>query len=249
MGFSGESNLDKILFGDSDMPFVLLKVEDAERNNDRVYLTVHNHLKEKELQIALPIQYVSYENIDIVDLLSAVNNYNYNNQNKETKKHRYEVYLGLGRKGINGAIPQNDNRWILQDPRSFNIVVSSGGLKNVYNAFRNLWKGRATVLRPTSELAPYRNSLWGQGDYIIVYQNIQQVEEVLNLTNLAKYISKTNNLDPSSLYVGTIAVVKESGVYKKSYEGKEFLVVRVKNYYDTDIIFRTEKYIPLFSDL
>jgi len=246
MGFSRELNLEKILFRDSDIPFVSLKVKKAKINNDVAYLTVKDHI---ELRIKLPTPYVSNGNINIVNLLSAVKSYN------QEKGDNVGVYTLLGKESIKEAIPQNDNKhnkWILQYPMSFNIVVSSRGLKEVYNAFQNLWKGRATVLRPTSERAPYRNSLWGQDDYIIVYQNMQQVKSALNQIGLASYILRTNNLDSSSqriLYVGTIAVVKELGVYEKSSEGKKYLVVKVKNYYDTVIIVRPEQYISLFSEL
>jgi hypothetical protein len=241
--------LDKILFGGSDMQFIPLKLIDGEKDSNNAYLTLYNPLTNNQLQIALPIQYVSNGNIDIVDLLSAVKNYN---QNYGTN---YEVYVVLGRLGLDQAIQQN-GVWYLPAPQIYyNIVISDGGWQDVYNALLNLFNGNATVVMPTSNQGPYSNSLWawinGVGSVVIVYQSGQQVNSVVNDIYLTDSILGTsNNPNPTSggiLHVDTIANVQQVGVYNSG--GNQYPVYGVNDYDITIIDFETEEGNPLFSNL
>jgi hypothetical protein len=242
-------NLEEILFGNSDMQFIPLKVTKVVTDNNNAYLTVYNPLTNTQLQIALPIQYVSNGNINIGNLLSAVNNYNQNNRTN------YIVYFIVGRAGLNQAILQN-GIWYLPDSIYYNILISNRGWKDVYNALQNLGNGNAMVVMPTSNQGPYANSLWGwsnqpingYNNIIILYQNGQQVNSVLNYINLADYILGTpNNSNPSSqgtLHVDTIAGIQELGVYENRYP-----VVGVNNYLGTYIVFIQAQGYQLFSNL
>jgi hypothetical protein len=242
-------SLEEILFGDTDMPFISLKLIDAEKDSNNAYLTLYNPLTDKQLQIALPIQYVSNGNIDIVDFLLAVKNYN---QNYGTD---YEVYLILGRAGLNQAIQQNGVWYLPASQIYYNILISDRGWQDVYNALMNLLNGNATVVMPTSYQGPYSNSLWawinGIGSVVTVYQNGQQVNNVVNDINLADYILGTpNNPNPTSggiLHIDTIANVQQVGVYNSG--GNQYPVYGVNDYDITIIDFETEEGNPLFSNL
>jgi hypothetical protein len=240
-------NLEEILFGNSDMQFIPSKVTEVVTDSNNAYLTLYSPLTNTQLQIALPIQYVSNGNINIEDLLSAVKNYNSNHG------ANYKVYLVLGRANINQAILQN-GIWYLPAPQIYyNIIISDRGWKNVYNTLQNLWNGNAMVVMPTSNQGPYANSLWGwnnsiNNSIIILYQNGQQVSSVLNYIKLADYILGTpNNSNPSSqgiLHVDTIASTQESGIYQNQYP-----VYAVNNYSTTLIAFIQKQGNQLFSNL
>jgi hypothetical protein len=242
-------SLEDIVFGGSDMPFIPLKLIDAEKDSNNAYLTLYNPLKNNQLQIALPIQYVSNGNIDIVDILSAVKNYN---QNYGTE---YEVYVVVARLGLDQAIQQN-GVWYLPAPQIYyNILISNRRWKDVYNALLKLLNGNATVVMPTSYQGPYSNSLWawinGIGSVVTVYQSGQQVNSVENYINLANYILGTpNNPNPTSggiLHVDTIANVQQVGVYNSG--GNQYPVYGVNDYDITIIDFETEEGNPIFSNL
>jgi hypothetical protein len=239
--------LEEILFGNSNMQFIPLEVTDVKVDSNNAYLTLYNPLINTQLQIALPIQYVSNGNINIGNLLSAVKNYNSNNGTD------FIVYLVLGRAGLNQAILQN-GIWYLPAPQIYyNIIISDRGWKNVYNALQNLWNENAMVVMSTSQQGPYSNSLWGwnnsiNSSIIILYQNGQQVGSVVNYINLADYILGTpNNSNPSSqgtLHVDTIASTQELGVYENKYP-----VVGVNNYLGTYIVFIQGQGYQLFPNL
>jgi len=239
-------NLEEILFGNSDKQFIPLEVTDVKIGSNNAYLTVYDYLTQTQLQIALPIQYVSNGNINIGNLLSAVNNYNSNNGTN------YKVYLVLGRANVNQAIQQNGIWYLPGSEIYYNILISDRKPQDVYNALQNLLNGNATVVMPTSNQGPYSNSLWGWsngiGSIIIVYQNGQQVNSVTNYINLANSILGTpNNSNPSSqgiLHVDTIASTQESGSYQNQY-----LVYNVNNYYVTGIVFIQSQGYSLFSNL
>jgi hypothetical protein len=237
-------NLEQILFGNSNIQYVPLEVTNVETDSNNAYLTVYDYLTNTQLQIALPIQYVSNGNINIGNLLSAVNNYNQNNGTN------YGLYFVLGRANVNQAIQQN-GIWYLPAPQiNYNILISDRGWKNVYNALQNFGNGNATVVMPTSNQGPYSNSLWGwnNGSSIILYQNGQQVNSVINYINLADSILGTpNNTNPSSqgiLHVDNIASIQESGVYQNQYP-----VYGVNNYFGTYIVFIQQQGNQLFSNL
>jgi len=241
---SRENTLEQILFENSDTSFIPLEITNVETDINNAYLTVYDYLTQTKLQIGLPIQYVSNGNINIGNLISAVNNYNQNNG------PNYKVYFLLGRANVNQAIQENDI-WYLPAPQIYyNILISDRGWKDVYNAFQNLWNGNAMVVMPTSNPGPYSNSLWGwyNGSVIILYQNGQQVNSAANYINLADSILGTlNNSNPSSrgiLHVDTIASIQEAGVYKNQYP-----VYGVNNYLDTYMVLKQEQGNPLFSNL
>jgi hypothetical protein len=239
--------LEEILFGNSDMQFIPLEVTDVKIDSNNAYLTVYDYLTNTQLQIALPIQYLSNGNINIGNLLSGVNNYNL------THGTNYRIYLVLGRANINQAILQNGIWYLPASQIYYNILISDRGWKDIYNALQNLWNGNAMVVMSTSNQAPYANSLWGwnnsiNSSIIILYQNGQQVNSVLNYINLADYILGTpNNSNPSSqgtLHVDTIASTQELGVYENKYP-----VVGVNNYLGTYIVFIQAQGYQLFSNL
>jgi hypothetical protein len=239
--------LEEILFGNSNIQFIPLEVTDVKIDRNNAYLTVYDHLTKTELQIALPIQYVSNGNINIGNLLSVVNNYNQNNRTN------YKVYFVVGRADLDQAILQNGIWYLPASQIYYNIVISDREWKNVYNALQNLWNGNAMVVMPTSQQGPYSNSLWGwnnniNSSIIILYQNGQQVNSVLNYINLADYILGTpNNSNPSSqgiLHVDTIAGIQKSGIYQNQYP-----VYAVNNYPTTLIAFIQKQGYQLFSNL
>ncbi|MFP3132313.1 MAG: hypothetical protein RXQ77_03170 [Candidatus Nanopusillus sp.] len=243
-------NLEQILFGNSNMQFIPLEVTDVEIDNNTAYLTVVNYRTKTELQIELPIKYVSNGNINIKDLLSGVNNYNLNNGTN------YRTYLVLGRANINQAVQQN-GKWILPAPQIYyNILISDRGWKDIYKALPNLWNENAMVVMPTSQQGPYANSLWGwdnvnQDSIIILYQNGQQVNSVLNYINLADSILGTpNNSNPTKegiLHVDTIANTQGVGVYNNG--NNQYPVYGVNNYYGTYIVLIQGQGNELFSNL
>ncbi|NAZ26325.1 MAG: hypothetical protein GU343_02215 [Nanoarchaeota archaeon] len=232
--------LEEILFGNSDIQFIPLEVTNVNIDNNTAYLTVEDPLTKTELQIGLPIQYVSNGNINIGSLLSAV------------KGTNYKVYFVLGKAGLNQAIQQN-GIWYLPPSIYYNIIISDRGWEDVNNALQNLWNGNATVVMPTLEQGPYANGgydVWGwkNGSIIISYQNGQQVNSVEDSINLANSILGTpNNPNPTSkgiVHVDSIVSIKESGVYENKYP-----VYQVNNYFDTLIVFIPEQGYELFSNL
>ena len=242
-------SLEQILFGNSNMLFIPLEVTNVQMGTNNAYLTVYDYLTSTELQMELPIKYVSNGNIDIGNLLSAVNNYNQNNGTN------YRVYVVVARVGLNQAILQN-GKWVLPAPQIYyNIVISDRGWQDVYNALLNLLNGNAMVVMPTSNQGPYSNSLWGWingiGSVVTVYQNGQQVNSVGNYISLADYISGTpNNPNPTSqgiLNVDTIANVQQVGVYNSG--GNQYPVYGVNDYYGTYIVFIQGQGKPLVSNL
>jgi len=243
-------NLEQILFGNRNMQFIPLEVTDVEIGSYNAHLTVYDHLTQTQLQIELPIKYVSNGNINIKDLVSGVNNYNLNNGTN------YRTYLVLGRANINQAVQQN-GKWILPAPQIYyNILISDKGWKDIYKALPNLWNENATVVMPTSHQGPYANSLYGwdnvnQDSIIILYQNGQQVNRVLNYINLADSILGTsNNSNPTKegiLHVDTIANTQRVGVYNSG--GKQYSVYNVNNYYGTYIVLIQGQGNELFSNL
>jgi hypothetical protein len=242
-------SLEDILFGGSDMQFIPLEVTNIQMGTNNAYLTVYDYLTNTELQIKLPIQYVSNRNINIGNLLSAVNNYN---QNPGTN---YKVYLVLGRAGLSQAVQQN-GVWYLPAPQIYyNILITDREWQDVYNALLNLLNGNATVVMPTSYQGPYSNSLWawinGIGNVVTVYQSGQQVNSVEDYINLADYILGTkNNQNPTSggiLHVDTIANVQQVGVYNSG--GNQYPVYGVNDYYGTYIVLIPGKGNLLVSNL
>jgi hypothetical protein len=232
--------LEEILFGNSDIQFIPLEVTNVKIDNNTAYLTVYDYLTNTELQIELPIQYVSNGNINIGNLLSAV------------KGTNYKVYFVLGRANINQAIQQN-GKWNLPAPQIYyNIIISKRGWQDVNNAFQNLLNGNATGVMPTSNQGPYANTLYawinGIGSIIISYQNGQQVNNVVNYINLANSILGTpNNPNPTGkgiVHVVTIADVQQEGKYNNQYP-----VYGVNKYFGTYIVLITEQGAPLVSNL
>jgi hypothetical protein len=246
-----QQSLEQILFGNNNnMQFIPLKVTNVETDSNNAYLTVYDYLTNTQLQIALPIQYVSNGNINIGNLLSAVNSYNSNNGTN------YGLYLVLGRAGLNQAIQQNGIWYLPASQIYYNIIISDRGWKDIYNALQNLLNGNATVVMPTSNQGPYSNSLWGWSNVndesiIIEYQNGQQVNSVTNYINLADYIlGAPNNSNPTSggiLHVDTIANTQQVGVYQS--QGNQYTVYGVNNYYGTYIVLIQEQGNELFSNL
>jgi len=226
------------------MQFIPSEVIDVKTDSNNAYLTVYDYLTNTQLQIALPIQYVSNGNINIGNLLSGANNYN------------SKVYLVLGRANINQAILQNDIWYLPASQIYYNIIISDRGWQDVYNALQYLQNGSYIAVMPTSQQGPYANSLWGwsnqpingYNNIIILYQNGQQVNSVLNYINLADSILGTpNNSNPSSqgtLHVDTIAGIQKLGVYENKYP-----VVGVNNYLGTYIVFIQAQGYQLFSNL
>jgi hypothetical protein len=241
-------SLEQILFGNNNnMQFIPLKVTNVETDSNNAYLTVYDYLTNTQLQIALPIQYVSNGNINIENILSAVKDYNSNNGTN------YGLYLVLGRAGLNQAIQQNGIWYLPASQIYYNILISDREGQDVYNALQNLLNGNATVVMPTSNQGPYSNSLWGWSNVndesiIIEYQNGQQVNSVTNYINLADYILGTpNNSNPTSqgiLHVDTIASTQESSVYQNQYP-----VYNVNNYFGTLIVLKQSQGYELFSNL
>jgi len=239
-----QRTLEEILFGSSNLKFIPLGILDSKVVGNNAYLRVENPYTKAELEIEIPVEYVSRSNINIADIVSAVRKYNSDN------KSNYSVYFILGRANINQAI-QQDGKWILPAPKIYyNIIISDREWEDVYNALQNLWNGNARVVMPTSQKGPYANSLWGwdNGNVIILYQNEQQVNSVVNYINLANSILRTpNNPNPSShgiLHVDTIADIQKLGVYENIYP-----VVGVKNYLGTYIVFIQTQGNQLFSNL
>jgi len=243
-------SLEEILFGDSDMSFIPLEVTGVQIGNSNAHITVYDYVTNTQLQIEIPLQYVSNGNINIGNLLSAVNRYNQNNGTN------YKLYLVLGRAGLNQAIQQN-GQWLLPASQIYyNILISDRGGKDVYNALQNLGNGSATVVMPDSNQGPYSNSLWGWSNVndesiIIEYQNGQQVNSVTNYINLADYILGTpNNSNPTSggiLHVDTIANTQQVGMYNS--DGNQYSVYGVNNYYGTYIVLIQGQGNELFSNL
>jgi hypothetical protein len=243
-------SLEQILFGNNNnMPFIPLEVTGVQIGSQNAHITVYDYLTQTQLEIELPIKYVSNGNINIGNLISAVNNYNQNNGTN------YKVYLVLGRAGLNQAIQQN-GQWLLPATEIYyNILISDRKPQDLYNALQNLWNGNATVVMPTSNQGPYSNSLYGWingiGSIIIEYQNGQQVNSVSDYINLADYILGTpNNPNPTNegiLHVDTIADIQQAGVYNGG--GNQYQVYNVINYYGTGIAFVSEQGTPLFSNL
>jgi hypothetical protein len=233
--------LEEILFGNSDIQFIPLEVTNVNIDNNTAYLTVEDLLTKTELQIGLPIQYVSNGNINIGNLLSAV------------KGTNYKVYFVLGKAGLNQAIQQNGIWYLPASQIYYNIIISKGGWQDVNNALQNLWNGSATVVMPTSQQGPYANGdydVWGwkNGSIIISYQNEQQVNSVEDSINLANSILGTpNNPNPTSegiVHVDSIVDIKKLGVYENKYP-----VYQVNNYFGTYIVFIPEQGYELFSNL
>jgi hypothetical protein len=240
-------NLEQILFGNSNMPFIPLEVTNVQIGSSNAHMTVYDYVTDTQLTVELPIKYVSNGNINIGNLLSAVNSYNQNNGTN------YKVYLVLGSAGLNQAIQQND-QWILPATEIYyNIIISDRDWNDVYNALQNLLNGNATVVMPTSNQGPYSNSLWGWSNVndesiIIEYQNGQQVNSVTNYINLADYILGTpNNSNPTSggiLHVDTIASTQESSVYQNQYP-----LYNVNSYFGTLIVLKQSQGYEFISNL
>jgi len=247
---SQPQSLEQILFGNSNKQFIPLKLTGAQIGINNAYLTAYDYLTNTKLQMKIPIKYVSNGNINIGNILSAVNAYN------RQYGTNYKVYLVLGRAGLSQAILQN-GEWILPDSQiPYNIVISDRDWQDVYNAFQNLLNGNAMVVMPTSNQGPYSNSLWewinGIGSVIILYQDGQQVNSVGNDINLADYILGTpGNSNPSSggiLHVDTIANVQQIGTYQ-SQQGQQYPVYEINDYYGTYIVLIQSQGTSLFSNL
>ena len=235
-------SLEQILFGNNNnMQFIPLEVTGVQVGSSNAHITVYDYVTNTQLQIEIPLPYVSNGNINIGNLLSAVNRYNQNNGTN------YKLYLVLGRAGLNQAIQQNGQWFLPATEIYYNIIISDRGWNDVYNALQNLGNGSATVVMPTSNQGPYSNSLYGWingvGNIIIIYQNGQQVNSIENpntntgYISLADYIlgsSNTNTSNPSSggiLHVDTIANVQQVGEYNNQYP-----VYQVNDYYGTYIV-------------
>ena len=248
--------LEEILFGNSDLEFVPLRILDAKIDGDNAYLLVENPYTKVEVEIEIPVKYVSRShieigNINITDILSAVRKYNSNN------KSNYSVYFILGRSNINNAIELN-GKWKLPAPNIYyNIIVSDKDWKEVYDIVEALKKGKALALMPTLNDCPYSDCVWGGSNQlknkynydsiIIVYQNGQQVNEAKNFIKLASYIlGKPDDKNPTNygiLHVDTVATVEYKGKYENGAP-----IFAVKNYKGTIILFVPGNGNPYASD-
>jgi len=235
-------NLEQILFENSNLQFIPLKVLDVQLNNNTAYLTVWDNYTQTELQLEVPIKYLSKGNITIGDLFSTVKNYN------STYGTNYQLYLVLGRANVNEAIQQN-GKWILPASQIYyNIIISDKNDKDIYDSLQKVMNGNAAVLMPILQSGPYANSLWGWSNQpingydniIILYQNGQQVNSVTNYIKLADYIlGEFGNKNPTQsgiLHVDTIANIDIAGTYQNS-----AAVVGVNNYLGTYIVFLQQK--------
>jgi hypothetical protein len=231
-------NLEQILFGNSNLQFIPLKVLNVQLNNNITYLTVWDDYTQTELQLEVPIKYLSKGGITIGDLFSKVKKYN------STYGTNYIVYFVLGRANVNEAILQN-GKWNLPASQIYyNIVISDRDYKDIYDSLQKVMNGNVSVLMPILQSGPYSNSLWGwsnqpidgYNNIIILYQNGQQVNSVTNYIKLADYIlgelGNTNPTQSGILHVDTIANIDIVGTYQNS-----AAVVKVNNYLDTYIVF------------
>ena len=235
-------NLEQILFENSNLQFIPLKVLDVQLNNNIAYLTVWDDYTKTELQLEVPIKYLSKGNITVGDLFSRVKNYN------STYGTNYQLYLVLGRANVNEAIQQN-GKWILPASQIYyNIIISDKNDKDIYDSLQKVMNGNAAVLMPILQSGPYANSLWGWSNQpingydniIILYQNGQQVNSVTNYIKLADYIlGEFGNKNPTQsgiLHADTIANIDIAGTYQNS-----AAVVEVNNYLNTYIVFLQQK--------
>jgi len=247
---SRENTLEQILFGNSDIPFIPLEVLDVQLGTKNAYLTVRDYYTQKELQLKIPVEYLSNEYINIGDLSSKVNNYNLNNGTN------YKIYLVLGRANVNKSILQN-GRWNLPFSQIYyNILISDRDWIELYNALQNLMSGNATILMPTLQIGPYANSLWGwinqplngYDNIIILYQNGQEVNNVINHINLADYIlGRPNDVNPTqygALHVDNVASINVTGRYSNGDPE-----VTINKYLGTYIVVIPQQGNPLFPNL
>ncbi len=241
--------LEEVLFGKSDLKFIPLRILDAKVVGNNAYLRVENPYTKAELEIEIPVEYVSRRNINIADIVSAVRKYNLDN------KSNYSVYFILGRANINNAIEQ-DGKWKLDASKIYyNIIISDEDWKEVYNTFENLINRKALTLIPTLYKGPYSNSLWGwsnqpinnHNNVIIVYQNEQQIYKAINSVKLASYIlGRPNDENPSqhgTLLAVTVATIDNKGTYENS-----AAIVNVNKYKGTYIVFMQQKGNYLISN-
>ena len=242
--------LEEVLFGNSNLKFIPLRILDAKVVGNNVYLRVENPYTKAELEIEIPVEYVSRNNINMADIVSSVRKYNSDN------KSNYSVYLILGRANINNAIEQ-DGKWKLDASKIYyNIIISDKDWKDVYNTFEILINRNALVLMPTLYKGPYPNSLWGwsnqpinsYNNVIIVFQNEQQINEATNSIKLASYIlGKPNDENPSKYGIlngVTVVTIDNKGTYEYS-----AAIVSVDRYMGTYIVFMQQKGNYLVSDL
>ena len=237
--------LEKIL-----SKFIPLKILDAKVVGNNAYLQLESPYTKAKLEIEIPVEYVSRNNINIADIVSAVGKYNSDN------KSNYSVYFILGIANINNSIKQ-DGKWKLDASKIYyNIIISDKDWNYVSDTFEILINKKASVLLPTLHEGPYSNSLWGWSNQpinnyknvIIVYKDKQQIEEVINSIKLASYIlRKPDDKNPSQhgiLHTVTVATIDKQGTYEN-----RAAIVAVNKYMGTYIVFMQQKGNYLISDL
>ena len=244
--------LEEIVFGNSDLEFVPLKVLDVKVVGGNAELYVESPLTEKKTKIKISKEYLSRGNINIEKIVSAVRKYN------SDKKSNYSVYFVLGRANINEAIKHGDT-WKPNAPRIYHsIIISKRDWKDVYNALKSVRSNEALVLMPTLYKGPYSDAFWGgsnqlknkdddSNSVIIIYQNKQQVDEATDLVELASYIlGRPGDKNPSGsgiLIVATIATANYKGTYDNGAP-----IVAVDKYKGTYIAFIPQKGNHLISN-
>ncbi|MDT7890946.1 MAG: twin-arginine translocation signal domain-containing protein [Candidatus Nanopusillus sp.] len=247
----GPITLEKIVFGNSNLEFIPLKVLDAKVDGDVVKLELESPITGMESKLEIPVEYLSRGNINIGKIFSKVGEYNSNN------KSNYSVYFVLGRANIDKAIKHGDTWKPDASKMYYSIIISNRDWKDVYNALKSVKDNKAIVLMPTLDKAEYLYAVWGGSNYkinnhdgksiIIVYQNKQQVDEATDKVKLASYIlGKPDDKNPSgsgTLIVATITTVEYKGTYENGAP-----IVAVDEYKGTYIVFIHQKGGHLISN-
>jgi hypothetical protein len=247
----GPITLEKIVFGNSNLEFIPLKVLDAKVDGDGVKLELESPITGMESKLEIPVEYLSRGNINIGKIFSKVGEYNSNN------KSNYSVYFVLGRANIDKAIKHGDTWKPDASKMYYSIIISNRDWKDVYNALKSVKDNKAIVLMPTLDKAEYLYAVWGGSNYkinnhdgksiIIVYQNKQQVDEATDKVKLASYIlGKPDDKNPSgsgTLIVATITTVEYKGTYENGAP-----IVAVDEYKGTYIVFIHQKGGHLISN-
>ena len=243
--------LEKIVFGNSNLEFIPLKVLDAKVDGDGVKLELESPLTGMGSKLEIPVEYLLGGNIDIGKIFSELNRYNSDN------KSNYSVYFVLGRANIDKAIKHGDTWKPDASKMYYSIIISKRDWKDVYNALKSVKDNKAIVLMPTLDKAEYLYAVWGGSNYkinnhdsksiIIVYQNKQQVDEATDNVKLASYIlGKPDDKNPSgsgTLIVATITTVEYKGTYENGAP-----IVAVDDYKGTYIVFIHQKGGHLISN-
>jgi hypothetical protein len=239
--------LEEIVFGNSNLEFIPLKVLDAKVDGDGVKLELESPITGMKSKLEIPKEYL----IDIEKIVSEVRKYNSDN------KSNYSVYFVLGRANIDKAIKHGDTWKPDASKMYYSIIISNRDWKDVYNALKSVKDNKAIVLMPTLYKGPYLYAVWGGSNYkinnhdsksiIIVYQNKQQVDEATDNVKVASYIlGKPDDKNPSgggTLIVATITTVEYKGTYENGAP-----IVAVDDYKGTYIVFIHQKGNHLISN-